>query len=459
MTKLANLLHKTDGQSTQEMANFACTIPVRHEVDVFVAGGGPAGSSAALAAARMGASVFIAEGELCFGGMGTSGGLPMLCQFGDGVDFHAEGIGREIHDRLIAANGCIEHPLRKPGDLYFEPEALKVVFDNLITAESLITPSLHTRVIGVDAQDGVVRMLICQGKSGLFGVRARCVVDASGDGDICAWAGAPFSKGDDLGRMQPGTLVSMWSGIDWDKANAAEHGLWHQSKFLKQAIEDGIFSCPDPGMPGIVPTGPDCGNGNIGHLFGIDGTDERSLTKHAIDARRRMGEYAQYFRSYLTGYERLHLGGTAARVGIRETRRITGDYELSIQDFKDRAIFDDEIGRYSYPVDLHPTTLEESDDCEKVFERMRMAPGESYGIPLGILRPQGLHNVMVAGRCVSADRVVLGSLRVQPGCYIMGQAAGVNAALAVSGRVRSVSAAQVQGALHSLGAWLPNYVA
>jgi ribulose 1,5-bisphosphate synthetase/thiazole synthase len=435
------------------------SIPVRHEVDVFVAGGGPAGASAAIAAARQGASVFVAEGEICFGGMGTSGGLPMLCCFSDEVNFLAGGVGRDIHDRLRRNGGAIAHPLCKQSDLYIQPESLKLVYDELITAESGITPSLATRIIGIESSDGVVSHVICHGKSGLFAIRCAAVVDATGDGDIAAWAGAPFQKGDERGFMQPGTMVSMWAGIDWPAAEAQGCGLWKQSHQLTRAIADGVFTSPDPGMPGIVPTGRTIGNGNVGHLFGIDGTDERSLTQAAMLGRRQMREYGRYFREYLRGYEGIELCGSASRVGVRETRRITGDYELAIADFLRQAVFDDEIGRYCYPVDVHASTIEEAvTPTNNDFERLRLKPGESYGVPFRILTPHGLKNVLTAGRCVSADRMVLGSLRVMPGCYITGQAAGTAAAMVASSGsdVHALPVRDLQRRLVAMGAYLPN---
>lgn len=437
---------------------FTRQIPVRHEVDVFVAGGGSAGCAAALAAVRQGVRTMIVEGDICFGGMGTSGGLPMLCSFTDGVDFVCGGVGREIHDRLVAAGGTVEHPLRRDSDLYIQPEALKLVLDELLSASPLLTCLLATRIVGIEHAEGRVSHVICHGKSGLFAVRAGAVVDATGDGDICAWAGAPFAKGDEHGRMQPGTLISMWAGIDWQRAEAAGCGLWHQSGRITEAIADGVFTCRDPGMPGIQPTGRTIGNGNVGHLFGVDGTDERSLTAAAMLGRRQIREYGAYFRRYLQGYEGMELCGTAARVGIRETRRIRGDYELTVADYRARAVFADEIGRFSYAVDLHPTTLEETDACHRTFERLRLAPGESYGIPFRVLTPVGLRNVLSAGRCVSADRAVLGSLRVIPGAFITGQAAGTAAAMVAAdgGDAHALPVAALQERLAALGAWLPN---
>jgi hypothetical protein len=438
------------------------SVSVRLAVDVVVAGGGPTGVSAAVAAARQGARVFIIEGEICFGGMGTSGGLPLLCKFTDGINFCSAGVGREIHDRLIAAGGVIDHPRCGHGDLYFQPETLKAVYDDLLTAEGAITPSLATRIVGVETAPGAggtrVTHVLCHGKSGLFAIQCAAVVDATGDGDICAWAGAPFAKGDARGRMQPGTMISMWAGIDWPAAEAAGMGVWQQSTFIKQAIADGVFTTPDPGMPGIIPTGRTTGNGNVGHLFGLDGTDERSLTKAAMLGRRQMREYGAYFRKYLKGYETIELCGSASRVGVRETRRIGGDYELCVDDFRRRAVFDDEIGRYAYAVDLHPVDLDDSEECHQTFERLRLAPGESYGIPYRCLTPRTLSNVLVAGRCLSADRAVQGSLRVMPGCYITGQAAGVAAAMVATGQgdAHTVEVRELQRRLKKLGAYLPN---
>jgi hypothetical protein len=462
-TTKGNIRNDKSGSAKPGAAlDFARQIPVRAEVDVFVAGGGPAGVAAAVGAARQGASVFIAEGEICFGGMGTSGGLPMINCFSDEINFLAGGVGREVHDRLIAAGGTIEHPLRKKSDLYIQPEALKLVYDQLITSEARITSLLATHVIAIEAADGVISHVICCGKSGMFAVRAAAVVDATGDGDLCVWAGAPFAKGDPHGHMQPGTLVSMWAGIDWPATEAAGCGLWNQSGKIKQAIADGVFTSPDPGMPGIQPTGRTIGNGNVGHLFGVDGTDERSLTAAAMLGRRMMPEYARYFREYLRGYEKLELCSSAARVGIRETRRITGDYELTVDDFVRLAVFDDEIGRYCYPVDVHASTLADAtappSKTNDHFERYRLKPGQSYGIPYRILTPRTLKNVMVAGRCVSGERMLMGSLRVMGGCYITGQAAGVAAAMAAASGtdVHALPVREVQRRLKALGAYLPN---
>lgn len=436
--------------------DFRRQLPVRYDVDVMVAGGGPAGVAAALTAARQGARVLLVDAQICLGGMGTAAGVPMFCSMSDGVNFVAGGIGREVHDRLFAANGVAD--FNKPGDstLYFRPEALKTVYDDLL-GESTVEWVLQTQLLDVVCEGEYVRHAICSGKSGLYAVRAKVFVDATGDGDLCARAGAPYEKGDALGGMQPGTLVSYWSNIDWQRANAAGNGIWKQDGRIREAIGDGVFTVHDAGMPGIIPNSPTAGNGNIGHLFGVDGTDERSITKAAVWGRKMVREYERYFKEYLTGYERMELITTAAAVGIRETRRITGDYVLGKADYYARAVFPDEIGRFSYGIDVHATTAEESSDGADLHSTF-LGKGESYGIPYRVLTPQALQNVLVAGRCVSTDRSVQGSLRVMPGCFITGQAAGVAAALAAANgcTTRQIDLPQLQAALKKLGAYLPN---
>jgi hypothetical protein len=202
------------------------------------------------------------------------------------------------------------------------------------------------------------------------------------------------------------------------------------------------------------------GGGNIGHTFGVDGTDERSLTAALIWGRKSLLEYERYYKDYLAGFGRMELVATGALLGLRESRRIMGDYVLCLDDFKKRAVFDDEIGRYSYPVDIHPMEPGAKDYARFLdeWQNLRYGQGESYGIPYRCLLPRGLSNVLVAGRCISADRSMQGTIRTMPGCYITGQAAGVAAALAVKHKsdTRGVSVPYLQQRLLDMGAFLPN---
>lgn len=440
---------------TGQTQRFSRDIPVRHNVDVFVAGGGPAGCAAAVVAARQGRSVFLAEAHSCLGGMGTAGLVPAFMQFGDGVHFLADGIGREILDRLHKASGVGEEDKYRCRSI--DAEALKRVYDDLLT-EAGVGFTFHTTLIGVETDGGRVTHVVLAAKSGLFAVRAKIFVDGTGDGDLAAWAGAPFEKGDEDGNLMPGTLCSLWADVDW--AAVRQSGLGTGDKRLPEAIEAGVFTVPDRHLPGMWQVGEMLGGGNIGHTFGVDNTDERSVTKALVWGRKLVLEYERYYKEYLRGFEKMKLAATGSLLGVRETRRILGDYVLCLQDFKSRATFADEIGRYSYPVDIHASKPDDESyrQFEAEFRTLRYAKGESYGIPYRILTPRGLANVLVAGRCVSTDRYLQGSIRVMPGCYITGQAAGVAAAIAAeqSTGTRGFAVQELQRRLKALGAYLPN---
>ena len=442
-----------------ESIQFTRDIPVRHDVDVFVAGGGPAGVAAAAVAARQGRSVFLAEGHSCLGGMGTAGLVPAFMQFGDGANFLAAGVGEELLDRLLAAGGVgprYDPARRARGSICINAETLKRVYDEFVT-EAGVNFALHTNLIAVDAEAGHVRSAICAAKSGLFAVQARVYIDATGDGDLAAWAGAPFEKGDAEGTMMPGTLCSLWADVDWQAVDAG--GLGSGGSRLDEAIADGLFSQEDHHLPGMWIVGERTGGGNIGHAFGVDGTDERSLTEALVDGRKLVLEYERYFKEYLRGFEHMQLMATGSLMGLRETRRIMGDYVLCLDDFKTRAVFDDEIGRYSYPVDIHPTRPGQDEYARFMDEwtNLRYGKGESYGVPYRVLLPQGLTNVLVAGRCISCDRAMQGSIRVMPGCYITGQACGMAASMAVEQAAdpRSLNVSQLRQRLIQIGAYLP----
>ena len=283
------------------------------------------------------------------------------------------------------------------------------------------------RSLDLESTEGHITHAICAAKSGLFAVKARVFVDGTGDGDIAAWAGAPFEKGDAEWQYDARYAMQFMGGCGLVASQSS------QGSALEQAFADNVFTVKDRHLPGIWRVGNHVGGGNIGHTFGVDGTDERSLTDALLWGRKSMLEYKHYYTNYLQGFEKMQLVATGALMGLRETRRIIGDYVLCLEDFKNRAVFEDEIGRYAYPVDIHASAPDEESfkQFEEEFKTLRYKDGESYGIPYRILTPRGLDNTLVAGRCISADRFLQGSIRVMPGCYITGQAAGIAAAIAV----------------------------
>lgn len=431
---------------------YARDLEVAHDADVFVAGGGPSGVAAAVTAAKCGAKVFLAESTGAFGGMATAAFVPAFAQFTDGVNFLADGFGRQVRERACAGTADLFD-----GWVPINPERLKSFYDEAVR-EAGVDFSFFTNVVDAVTEDGRIAYAVLSSKRGLFAVQARVFVDCTGDGDLLAFAGAPFEYGTDGDReVQPPTLCSIWSGIDFRQRTGAD-----QAK-LPQAIAAGVFSVPDlhlPGFIGEMPGVSGVGIGNVGHVFGTDATDERSLTEAMLDARRRLAEYGRYYRECLKGYEKMALVCTAPRLGVRESRRFVCDYTLSESDFLSRATFPDEIGRYAYPIDMHASKADAEafgKMWEDYSEKYRYGKGESYGIPYRALTPKTLSNALVAGRCLGADRKMQASIRVMPGCFITGQAAGAAAALAAEsgGDVRGFDVKTLQSRLKGLGAYLP----
>lgn len=429
---------------------FSKEIKIKKKVQVCIVGGGPSGCAAALTAARQGKSVYLAEAHTCLGGLGTAGGVPMFTTFSDGVNFVADGIGREILERMNIEDTASQLVNS------INPEILKRTYDTMLL-ESGVDFTFMTELIGAETAGDEIKIAVFNAKSGIFAVEADVFIDCSGDGDLCARAGAEFMYGDENDNVMPATLCSAWAGIDWDKFRASGA---NPRKILFEAFEDGIFRNNDPHHTGINQTARHLGGGNIGHLFGLKPLDERSLTEGLIEGRKQAVEFERYYKEYIPGYENVELTATASLPGIRESRRITGDYILNLEDYKNRAVFDDEIGRYCYPIDIHPasTGQADQDEFEKFIRGLHYKSGESYGIPYRILTVKGFKNLLNAGRSVSTDRYLQGSIRVMPGCFITGQAAGIAASLACENNndTRNFSIKDMQKKLKEIGAFLPN---
>lgn len=420
-------------------------LPIRYETDVLVVGGGAAGVSAAVAAARGGAKVLLVEACGCFGGVGTSGLVPAFAPFTDGVNFLAAGIGLEI--RKNVSKGF-------PLTTYWTtitPEELKREYDRILT-EAGVKLLLLTTLCDVVTSGNHIEYAILTSKTGLYAVKAKIYLDCTGDGDMIALAGGKFAMGDENGDVMPPTLCSLWGDIDKSRCFDSNKDIQ-----LQKAIDDGVFTYEDRHLSGMLVNSDNTAGGNLGHMFGTNPLDNESLTAAMIWGRKSMLEYIRFYREYMDGYENVKLMATGAIPGIRESRRITCDYTLDVNDFLTRANFDDEIGRYCYPVDIHvkDTSSDEYERFTKEYETMRYKNGESYGIPLRALIPVSFDNALTAGRCMGTDRQMGASIRVMPGCFITGEAAGTAAAMALpSGEVRTVDPKKLQKKLAENGAYL-----
>ena len=425
-------------------------LDMRYETDIFIAGGGPAGIAAAVAAGRCGKSVLLAEASGTFGGMGTAGLVPAFAPFGDGENVLAAGIGYEIRKNVSK-----DIPLENYWTA-IDVEELKREYDRIIS-EAGVQFSLFTTVYDVITSGGRIESVILGSKTGLFAAKAKIYIDCTGDGDLIAYGGGEYELGDENGDVMPPTLCSLWANIEQERISG------QANRFIEQAVKDGVLSVEDRHLPGMFYNfyrDSGVGGGNIGHVFGVDPLDERSLSDAMLKGRRSLKEYKEYYRRYLGGYENIELCATANVLGVRESRRIKCDYMLNIADFVSRASFEDEIGRYCYPVDIHVMNTEknEYDRYDKEYKQLRYAKGESYGIPYRSLIPVSFSNALVAGRCIGTDRKMQASVRVMPGCFITGQAAGAAASLAADKKdVRKININDLQKALLSIGAYLPNY--
>lgn len=420
-------------------------IETRYQADVLVVGGGASGVTAAVAAARQGKKVLLCESGGCFGGVGTSGMVPSFAPFWDGEHMLCSGIGLEIRKNVSK---------HVPLEQYWtpvDPEALKREYDRILEEAGVDFLFFATLCDVVTSGDHIDYALFTA-QGGLFAVKAAIYVDCTGDGSLIALAGGKYEVGDENGNVMPPTLCSSWGGIDPERYDGGT-----VEEKLEDAFRDKVFTFEDRHLSGFGLRPGGYAGGNIGHIFDTDPLNPESVTAAMVWGRKSMLEYIRFYNNYVPGCEKATLVGTGSILGVRESRRIVCDYMLNVNDFRARANFDDEIGRYHYPVDIHimNTDPEELKRFEEEYATMRYQKGESYGIPLRSLIPAGFSNAFVAGRCMGTDRQMEASIRVQPGCYIVGQAAGTAAAMAVDKQdSRSVNARALQRELIKGGAYL-----
>lgn len=419
-------------RGTDMEIQFTKNIPVRYTTDVLVVGGGPSGVAAAVLCARAqknlgenhGKHVLLLEQSGTFGGSSTLAGVPELMNFDDGQHFLAKGFGEEIYTALYG-----DCPLGR-NCRTVQPERLKRLYDRMME-ESGAAFHFYSRVVDVIQKEGRITHVLVSAPEGLYAIQVQVVIDCTGNGAICAMAGCDYTYGDEEGNTMSATLCSTWGGVDFSRKT-------NEDAYIPQAYRDGVFSQYDTVLPGIKPTFPalGVGGGNVGHCFGVKDIDTESITTAMVEGRRRLEEYQYYYNHYVPGCENAVLMDSAPYLGIRESRRICCIETLTEKDFYDQRSKPNEIGRYSYPIDIHPVTADKTgmQDFGKHIS-CRHKDGESYSIPYGCLVPQNTRNLLVAGRCVGTDRAMQASIRVIPGCYIMGQAAGIAAALSVQEQV------------------------
>jgi len=439
------------------------SIPLSEMWDVIVAGGGPAGCAAAAAAAHEGMKVLLLEATGALGGMGTSGLVPAWCPFSNGKEIIYRGLAEKVFNQCKAG---MPHVSKNALDwVPIDPELLKRIYDDLVT-EAGATILFNSAVCTVDMDGDQLATLIVSNKAGLTAYKAKVYIDCTGDADLAAWAGADFHKGDPVTHeLAPVTHCFILTNVDEYGYNT---GPRFQAGNKKSPVYDILASGKFPHIKDVHSCnnmiGPGTVGFNSGHVWDVDNTNPESISKGLIEGRKIAKDFQQALAEYMPkAFANAFLVATGSLIGARETRRIVGDYVLVADDYIARRSFPDEIGRNSYYMDIHYSVEEAKlalagklDDAARC---KHMAPGESHGIPYRCLTPKGIRNLLVAGRAVSCDRSVQGSVRVMPVCLVMGEAAGVAAAQAVrdnAGDVHAIDTQALRAKLKEYGAYLPD---
>lgn len=378
-----------------------------------VCGGGPGGLGAAVSAARNGADTLLIERYGFLGGMATAGFVNPFMTYYAGDEQIIDGVFGEIVDRLKSYN-AFGQPLSPRA---FDTEIFKIVADE-ICLESGVRLLLHAFAGGVTMRGPLIDSVAISIKSGRRAARAKVYVDATGDADLAFLSGVPCEKGRSSdGLTQPMTLNFRMGGVDTDRI-PSRGGI---TEIYLKAREQGRIDCPRDDVL-YFHSGRGEIHFNTTRVTHADGTSAEDLTRAEIESRRQAMQIARFLIEDVPGFERAYLQLTGTQIGIRETRRIVGEYVLTAEDVLGARKFCDCIARGSYPVDIHDpvgggTILE------------HLAPGESYDIPYRSLVPLAVDNLLVAGRPISSTHEAHSSLRIMPIACAIGEAAGAAAAL------------------------------
>ncbi|XLE16579.1 FAD-dependent oxidoreductase (plasmid) [Deinococcus altitudinis] len=443
--------------------------------DVIVAGGGTAGVFAGVSAARAGARVLVTESFGSVGGSGTNAQVtPLMRNVSSGVNLN-RGLTDELKRRMNErGDGATD---AGGNDNWFNPEGMKYVLERMLLdhgAELLY----HTHVVAPVMEGERLTGMVVHNKGGLQEVRASVFIDATGDADLAVAAGVPFLAGDEDGIHQAMSLRFTLAGLDLSRLNAflgpVGQGsldpvfihfwmVWEKGSKLeplfRQAVEEGTLEERDgdyfqafsmPGRPGELSFNCPRIRADLN-----DGADPWHLSAAQIDGREGIERLLRFCRLHLPGCETAYLAAYAPMVGVRESRRIRGDYTLTLDDILECRTFPDAVCRNHYPVDIHTVRNRERLQHTTTGDAPYFRKDAFHEIPYRAMLPVGVSNLLVPGRSASATFEAQSAIRVQQNCHSMGEAAGLAAALAAQGHggeVRAVDPLALREQLKGLGA-------
>ncbi|MDT3686147.1 MAG: FAD-dependent oxidoreductase [Pseudorhodoplanes sp.] len=442
--------------AAQTLTEPARSVPVFGEFDIVVLGGGPAGIAAAAAAGNLRCNTLLVERYGFLGGMGTAAGVTNFCGLHANVHGEIRQVVRGIADDLLARIDRLGG-LNKPHSIFgktfaqaYDNAAYKIAADDLLLSRN-VDILFHALAAGAVVDGERVDALLLETKSGRQAVRAKIFIDCSGDGDLAAFAGAPFEIGDADGGMLFPTMMFRLSGVDPDTAGEA----WKSIPLLMDEAEKRGMRFPRKGAivrPMLHPTEWRVNVTQIKSANGraLDGTDAIELSAGEIEGRKQALAFFEFLKANAPGFEKSYMIDIAPQLGIRETRRIEGLYKLTREDVLSCASFDDTIGVNGWPIEAHV-----AGDVKWEWPDIPGSRGFNH-LPYRMLLPQKVANLLVAGRCASMSHEGQSAARVSGPCFAMGEAAGSGAHLALAGNVdpADIDVTQLQNTLERNGVFL-----
>jgi len=431
-------------------------IPVRGEYDVVVLGGGPAGIAAAAAAGALSRHTLLIERYGFLGGMGTAAGVTTFCGLHANVHGEIRQVVHGVADDLlarIARLGGLNAPHEIFGRTFaqaYDTAAFKCAADELLIGRG-VELMLHALACAVVKEGDAIAALVVETRSGRVAVRSRVFIDCSGDGDLAQLAGAPYEIGDHDGNLLYPTMMFRLSGVDAERAGDAWAAI---PRLMEEAERAGREKFPRKGAIvrpmrhatewRVNVTQIKSRNGRA-----INGTDADELTAGEIEGRRQALAFFEFLKREAPGFAQSYIVDIPPQLGIRETRRVTGRYALTGEDVVGCASFPDTIGVNGWPIEAHV--------AGDVAWRWPAPGSRGFNhLPYRMLLPLGVTNLLVAGRCASMTHEGQSAARVSGGCFVMGEAAGTAAHLAVAGGVApaDVDVAELQRVQEAGGAFL-----